>query len=150
MTRIVRLAALAIASLAPFDVFHFAGYSLDSASMIDEIRRVLGDPSRRTWAFPWGLVRAASPFSKMLRLAFEMRYLWDEQVVLDGTKLRATLPSFSETPLPEALTSTLLTLAARAGVPLTRSLGLEGSRGPGVQGSREGRTEEIGMRPLGP
>jgi len=107
---------------AAFDVFHFEGYGVDSSSMIDEVRRVLGDPSRRTWPFPWGLVRAASPFSKTLRFAFEMRYLWDEQVLLDGTKLSAALPGLRATPLREALSLTLLALAARAGVPLTRSL----------------------------
>jgi nucleoside-diphosphate-sugar epimerase len=109
-------------SLTPFDVFHFAGYSVDTSEMIDEVRRVLGDPSRRTWPFPWALVRAASPFSKMLRLAFEMRYLWEEQVVLDDAKLRAALPAFRKTPMREALTTTLLAWAARAGVPLSRSL----------------------------
>jgi nucleoside-diphosphate-sugar epimerase len=110
------------AALAPFDVFHFAGYSVDASSMIDEVRRVLGDRSRRTWPFPWGLVRAVSPFSKMLRLAFDMRYLWNEQVVLDGTKLRAALPDFRITPLGEALTTTLMALAERAGVPLSGSI----------------------------
>jgi nucleoside-diphosphate-sugar epimerase len=109
-------------TLAPFDVFHFAGYHVDSSSMMDEVRHVLGDPSRRTWPFPWGLMRAASPFSKMLRLTSDMRYLWNEQVVLDGAKLRATLPDFRTTDLREALTATLMVLAARAGVPLSRAL----------------------------
>jgi nucleoside-diphosphate-sugar epimerase len=109
-------------TLAPFDVFHFSGYSIDSSSMIDEVRRVLGDTSRRTWPFPWGLLRAASPFSKLLRLASDMRYLWNEQVVLDGTKLQATLPAFRTTPFREALTTTLMDLAAKAGAPLSRSL----------------------------
>jgi hypothetical protein len=95
------------ARLAPFDVFNFEGYSVDSSVMIDALRDVLGDPNRRTWAFPWWLVRAASPFSRALRLALEVRYLWDEPVVLDGKKLRRTLPEFETTPLGEALAATL-------------------------------------------
>jgi hypothetical protein len=51
-----------------------------------------------------------------------MRYIWDEQVVLDDAKLRAALPGFRETPLREALTTTLMAWAARAGAPLSRSL----------------------------
>jgi hypothetical protein len=58
----------------------------------------------------------------MLRLAFDMRYLWNEQVVLDGTKLRAALPDFRITPLGEALTTTLMALSERAGVPLSGSI----------------------------
>lgn len=106
---------------AAFDVFHFEGYSIDASSMLGQIRRALGDPSRRTWALPWGLLRAASPFSKTLRLALEMRYLWNEQVVLDGEKLRATLPDFRTTRLDEAVMTTLRALADRAGVSLTGS-----------------------------
>ena len=104
--------------LAPFDVFHFEGYPVDSATMIDSIRRALGDPTRKTWRFPWALVRAASPFSKTLRLALGVRYLWSEPVVLDGTKLAKTLPQLRVTPLDEAVLRTLSALATRSGATL--------------------------------
>lgn len=102
-------------ALAPFELFHFAGYAVDSAMMIDSIRRALGDPARRTWRLPWGLLRLASAFSTMLRLALGVRYLWDEPVILDGSKLRRALPAFRETPLDDAVTQTLWALAARTG-----------------------------------
>ena len=34
-------------------------------------------------------------------------YLWDEPVVLDGPKLRRTLPDFTVTPLEEAIAASL-------------------------------------------
>lgn len=107
--------------LAPFDVFHFEGYSMESSAMIDALRRALGDPSRRTWAFPWWMVRAASPFSKGLRLTLEVRYLWDEPVVLDGSKLRRTLPAFRTTPLDVALDAMLDALSGGPGTSATRA-----------------------------
>jgi len=104
------------AELVPFERFHFEGYSVDSTRMIDAVRRALGDRSRKTWRFPWPLVRLAAPFSKTLRLALEVRYLWDEPVVLDGRKLYVTLPAFRTTPLDDAVARTLSAIAVRAGV----------------------------------
>jgi nucleoside-diphosphate-sugar epimerase len=91
----------------PFETFHFEGYSVDTGRMIDAVRNAVGDPTRGVWRFPWWTLKAASPFSAMLRHILTVRYLWDEPVVLDGSKLRLTLPDFSVTPLGEAVAATL-------------------------------------------
>ena len=50
----------------------------------------------------------------MVRHILDVRYLWDEPVVLDGSKLRSTLPAFTVTPLEEAVTVTLAPVRTRA------------------------------------
>jgi nucleoside-diphosphate-sugar epimerase len=105
-------------SLAPFDVFHFQGYDVDTTTMIDAIRSGLSDANRRTIGLPWWLIRAASPFSPLLKQLGTMRYLWEEPVLLDGSKLRRALPDLRVTPLDTAVTTTLRHLAAARGVAL--------------------------------
>jgi hypothetical protein len=41
--------------------------------------------ARSVFRFPWC---AASPFSAMLRPILGVQYLWDDPLVLDGSKLR--------------------------------------------------------------
>lgn len=106
--------------LAAFDVFHFEGYELDTTAMIGAIRTALGDPRRGTLGLPWWLLRAAAPFSPMLRCLLTMRYLWEEPVLLDGAKLRAALPALRVTPLAEAVGTTLAHLAEERRIALGR------------------------------
>jgi hypothetical protein len=37
----------------------------------------------------------------------ELRYLFDQSVILEGSKLRQTLPEFKDTPIAEAIRVTL-------------------------------------------
>lgn len=95
------------AAFAPFEAFHFEGYSVDTSRMVRAVRSAVGDPARGVWRFPWWVLKAASPFSVMVRLILSVRYLWDEPVVLDGSKLKRILPDFTVTPLEEAVAATL-------------------------------------------
>jgi nucleoside-diphosphate-sugar epimerase len=107
--------------LAPFESFHFEGYSVDTGRLIEAVRSAAGDPARGVFRFPWWVLKAASPFSAMVRLILSVRYLWDEPVILDGSKLKRTLPRFSVTPLEEAVMASLT-------LPLPRLLPAQGAR----------------------
>lgn len=116
---VVRAGALLLEKrrdLAAFELFHFEGYSVDSAGLVGAVRRALGDDARGVRPVPWWLLRAAAPFSGMVRHILDVRYLWDEPVLLDGAKLRRTLgghADFTVTPLDEAVAGAL-GLPARA------------------------------------
>jgi nucleoside-diphosphate-sugar epimerase len=93
---------------APFETFHFGGHwDADGTAMVESIRRVVGRPDLPVRAFPWLVVRLASPFVTLFRELGEMRYLWREPVRLDNTRLVAALGSEPHTPLDEAMRATL-------------------------------------------
>lgn len=107
---VVRAGALLLekrSEFAAFEFFHFEGYSVDTSRMIEAVRGAAGDPTRGVWRFPWWVLKAASPFSAMVRSILSVRYLWNEPVILDGSKLKRTLPGFHVTPLDEAVTASL-------------------------------------------
>jgi nucleoside-diphosphate-sugar epimerase len=102
-----------------FEVFHFGGHAVTPREMTDAIGGALGDPHRKVKGFMWWAVWLAKPFSRFMRELYEMRYLWDEPVVLDDTKLRATLrehgvDEVAHTPLDEAVAQSLTSMASRA------------------------------------
>ena len=97
--------------LAAFEVVHVEGYAVTSAELIDAIRLTLRGVGVKR--FPWWLVRAARPFSRMAREVHEMRYLWTEPLTLDGGKLRRLLPGFRTTPLERAVAAALEGIAQR-------------------------------------
>jgi len=50
---------------------------------------------------------SATPFNPVVRELFEIRYLFDDSVVLTSSRLPELLPDFRPTPLPEAIDRTL-------------------------------------------
>ena len=76
--------------LPAFSVFHFKGYQLSFADLAEAIQTASGRPVRKTH-FPWVVIRLLSPFSAMFRGLIEMRYLWNQEINLDQTKLVQTL-----------------------------------------------------------
>ncbi|EOZ1489122.1 hypothetical protein Q9Z36_000620 [Enterobacter asburiae] len=58
-------------------------------------------------SFPWWLVSAMSPFNTTLREMREMRYLWEQTIEMDNSKLIAFLGHEPQTPLTEAVRSIL-------------------------------------------
>jgi nucleoside-diphosphate-sugar epimerase len=94
--------------LAAFDSFHFAGHwDADGTQMAAAIRRVTGKADLPLRRFPWLLARLASPFVTLFREIVEMRYLWQEAVALDNSRLVSVLGSEPHTPLDEAVRATL-------------------------------------------
>lgn len=66
----------------------------------DELRLILEQltgQSIKLTAFPWWLMRVASPFWELARELLEMRYLWDTPHQLSGQKLQRLLPGFKLT-----------------------------------------------------
>jgi nucleoside-diphosphate-sugar epimerase len=97
--------------LADFETFHFAGHWLARGDeMADAIRRVCGDPAIPLRPFPYPVIWALSPFVEMFREMLEMRYLWQEPIGLDDTKLRAFLGDIPSTSLDAAVRETLADL----------------------------------------
>jgi nucleoside-diphosphate-sugar epimerase len=62
-------------------------------------------------AFPWWLLRLASPFVTTLRELLEMRYLWRHPVRMSNHRLTAVLGQEPHTDLDEAIHATLVGLA---------------------------------------
>lgn len=46
-------------------------------------------------------------FDPMIRELIEIRRLYDQSVILNGSKLRHTLPGFKETPIAKAIRAAL-------------------------------------------
>jgi nucleoside-diphosphate-sugar epimerase len=97
------------AALAPFAVLHHAGLTLTGAQLQQAFEAALGRPLKAK-AFPWPLLRLATPFSPMLRALFEMRYLWQRPHRLDDARLRALLGAVPATPLEAVVRGCLAAL----------------------------------------
>lgn len=97
--------------LPAFARFHMGGYwDADGREFGRAIQRVVarrGGKSPKLKAFPWWLMRLASPFVVTLRELLEMRYLWSSEVRMDNQQLLRTLGQEPHTPLEVAIEKTL-------------------------------------------
>ncbi len=104
--------------LEPFAAFHLAGHwDDDGTQMAAAIQRVIqrrGGAAPKVRAFPWRLVRLASPFVATFRELLEMRYLWRQPVRMSNARLTAVLGREPHTPLDEAVEATLVGLGCLA------------------------------------
>ena len=66
-----------------------------------------GPPRLGVRRMPWWLMGLAGRFNPVVREVLEMRYLFDEAVVLDDPRFRQLLPTFKATPLDAAVRETL-------------------------------------------
>jgi nucleoside-diphosphate-sugar epimerase len=99
--------------LPSFAPFHFAGYRVTFNELVEAMQAASGKQVK-VWPFPWCAVTLLAPLIPFLRELQEMRYLWQQEVNLDGTRLHDALNGeLPYTPLPEAL--------AAAGIIQTRS-----------------------------
>lgn len=117
-------AAVALAdireSLPAFADVPFPGYTLTGKALAASLSAAAGRAFRLT-AFPWWMMRLASPFVTFAREVMEMRYLWDVPHELDGSAFRHLVPDFRSTD-PGVALAEALGLARAAG-------GCEGFRG---------------------
>jgi len=95
------------AELEAFAVFHFEGHILTGTQWADAVRAALGAADRPVRRMPWWLMSPLRLFNPMIRELWEMRYLWDQPVRMDGSKLRDTLGPVPHTPLEQAMHTTL-------------------------------------------
>ena len=89
-------------SLAKFETFGFAGYTLTGEELIASIQQLVGRTLKRG-KMPWFALALMQPFSALMREVYEMRYLWQTAHGIDGTKLQNTLPDWEPTPLDDCL-----------------------------------------------
>jgi nucleoside-diphosphate-sugar epimerase len=90
---------------------HMAGHwDVDGTQMAAAIQRVVerrAGVRPKLRAFPWWLVRLASPFVATLRELLEMRYLWRQPVRMTNARLTAVLGREPHTRLDDAVEATL-------------------------------------------
>ncbi len=94
--------------LAPAETVNFAGTVVPTTrGFLREIAAAAGYPDLAIRPLPWWLLRLAAIFSPLLRELVEMRYLFDDSVIIDDPRRRALLPDFAPTPLADAIAATL-------------------------------------------
>lgn len=102
------------AELQPYEVFHFSGQVVDRGAFVDGVRKAIGAADRKAKTMPWGLIGLLRPFSKMVRELWEMRYLWEQEVLLADDKLRKLLgPVAAPTPFDIAAAETVSAMTGR-------------------------------------
>ena len=93
MARAAVLLAEGRLTLPRFADVPFAGLAFSFDQLRAELERISGR-SLRFAAFPWAIMRLASPFWEMARELLEMRYLHDLPHRMDPAPLAAILPDF--------------------------------------------------------
>ncbi len=95
-------------ALGMFETFHFAGHwDADGTQMTQAIRAAAGNPNIAVHSFPWPLVTLVSPFVTLFREMQEMRYLWRQPLRLSNARLLGVLTTEPQTPLEQAVRTTL-------------------------------------------
>lgn len=95
-------------SMKPYEVFNFAGtVASPQRDFMKQVAEQAGHPGLDIRVLPWSAIKLAAIFDSVVRELLELRYLYDKSVILDGSKLRQTLPNFKETPIAEAIRVTL-------------------------------------------
>ncbi|MFL5297765.1 MAG: NAD-dependent epimerase/dehydratase family protein [Phenylobacterium sp.] len=102
---------LDLPDLGGFEVFHMRGHTQTGAELVAGLEAAAGR-KLKVAAMPWFAVRAVAPFNEMLREMLEMRYLWDEPVLLDNARLVTRLGAEPHTALAEALRAALAGMGA--------------------------------------
>lgn len=87
--------------------FHFGGHTLSGDEFVEAARGALGRPELGVSSLPWWGLRLISPFSSMMKAIVEMRYLWDEELIMSDARLQQTLGEVPHTPFLEALATDL-------------------------------------------
>lgn len=105
------------AQLQPFEVFHFAGYTLTGQQWLDALTPlaraqgwVKADDQVRLSRLPWPIIRLGALLLPTWAALIEMRYLWDSTHALDNRKLEALIGTEPHTPLSVAATAALTEL----------------------------------------
>jgi nucleoside-diphosphate-sugar epimerase len=98
--------------LAPFEVVHFAGHvARAQREFFRRVARAAGRPDLPVRTLPWWLLRVLGVADSQLRELMELRYLFDDAVLLDDARRRELLPDFEPTPIETAIQETLASYA---------------------------------------
>lgn len=100
--------------LRPFQVVHFAGYTAPTQREFLEKAAEAGGKGARPRRISWAMMRLAAMLDADAREMLELRYLFDEAVLLDDSLLRRLISGFTPTPIEEAITATVQSYRAEA------------------------------------
>lgn len=92
--------------LGAFEVFQMKGHEVTFRELVAGLEAA-ADRKLKVNSLPWPALRLAAPFNETLREMLEMRYLWNEPVLLDDRRLVQRLGTEPRTPLVEALRTAL-------------------------------------------
>jgi len=94
--------------LERFATFHLDGHwDSDGTQMVAAIRQACANVALPVRSFPWWLVKITGPLVPLFREMNEMRYLWQQPLRMDNTRLLSLLGSEPHTPLVQAVQATL-------------------------------------------
>ncbi|MDE8602000.1 NAD-dependent epimerase/dehydratase family protein [Marinomonas sp. RSW2] len=101
-------------TLDAFSTFHMNGFwDKDGEQMAKTIRRAveihMGETPNIS-AFPWRLMSCIAPFNETLKEIMKMRYLWQQPIRMNNTKLIQQLGKEPSTPIDKAVEDTLKAL----------------------------------------
>lgn len=106
--------------LPVFEVFHMRGHAMTGDELVAALGRIAGRKIAVN-RLPWFAIRAMGAFNETFREMLEMRYLWEEPVLLDNAKLTTRLGAEPHTPLDEALAVALAGLNVLPAAPAARA-----------------------------
>lgn len=91
----------------PYQVCNYGGVTVPSMrAWFGQISNLTGKPLK-TQIYSRLIISLLGLFMPVLREVKEMLYLYENTILLDDAKVRALLPDFQPTPMPQALTETL-------------------------------------------
>jgi nucleoside-diphosphate-sugar epimerase len=89
-------------------VVHYEGHvASPQKSFLQLVAKRAGRPNLAAKRFPWWLLRLVGVLDPTLRQLMELRYLFDQTVIIAGNGLKQLLPAFQPTPLEESIDETL-------------------------------------------
>ena len=98
-------------TLDAFSTFHMSGFwDEDGMQMAKAIRRIVEENTGKIpkiSASPWWLMQLIAPFNETLREMMEMKYLWQQPIRMNNTKLIQQLGKEPSTPIDQAIEETL-------------------------------------------
>ena len=98
--------------LEPFEIVHDRGHvARPQREFLRLVARRAGRPDLAIRRLPWALLWLAGLADPVLRELRELRYLFDEAVVIDDPRRRALLPDFRHTNVEQAVDETLRSYA---------------------------------------
>jgi hypothetical protein len=96
------------ADLPDYTVVHFQGHvASPQLGFLKLVAERAGRPELAVGRFPWWTLRVVGILDPTVRQLMELRYLFDQTVVITGKRLKQLIPSFKPTPLEESIDATL-------------------------------------------
>lgn len=98
--------------LEAFNCFHMDGYWDSDGKQLAQIVSDVATKHRQSkqpkiYSFPWWVIDLMAPFHRTSKELLEMKYLWQNPVKMNNTKLLDELGEEPQTPIREAVQSTL-------------------------------------------